>query len=132
MVPAPATAEGACGQLPAGLEGVDSLVNQRFAMRCLEYLRAHSSNLDEDLETLCSEEGCKAAFNHDRALLKLLDGWNNPEKAREDGNGHPRYYKAPIELKGRRYLVSKEWYGLGEGDRDNRTPFLEWLLTRLA
>ena len=117
-------------QLPTDLRDVDELANKGFVSRCLAYLESHSASLKADLETLCSKKECKSAFNHDQALLKQVDDVANQARARKDDNGHPRYYATPITIHGRLYLVSSEWYGLGKTGRDNRTPFLEWVLSR--
>ncbi|MBR3234544.1 MAG: HNH endonuclease [Atopobiaceae bacterium] len=126
----PAKESDVYAQLPPDLKGIDTVGNKDFASRCLEHLESHDLNLRKDLDTLCSKEGCKSAFNHDQALLKRVDSAVDQAATREDGHGYARYYATPKNLLGQCFLISKEWYGLGKNERDNRTPFLKWVLSR--
>ena len=115
--------------LPSGLIGVDSRPNKQFVLRCLTYLESHSSDKQRDLSVLLSSALCKKEFNHDFPVLKqrVASGMPTPEERMV--NGYYRYYQDALMLWGDSYLVSKEWYGQGTTDRDNRTPFLNWVVS---
>ena len=107
--------------------------NKEFAMKCIQLLKDGSPTLDADISALTDAEYCKQVLEHSFAILKCVTGMSldGVKVEARDRHGNRRYYESPIPIGDESYIVSNDWYGLGVGGRDNRTPFIKWVRERV-
>lgn len=108
-----------------------SLTNKKFAFACMDVLK-ESSTLGTDIKHLLDSNYCRQSLKHSFAILKDATG-KTPDEIRvlvRDSHGNRRYYESVLMLNGGTYVISNDWYGLGNGGRDNRTPFAQWVRER--
>lgn len=107
--------------------------NKEFAMKCIQLLKDGSPTLDADISALMDAEYCKQVLEHSFAILKCVTGMSldGVKVEARDRHGNRRYYESPIPIGDESYIVSNDWYGLGVGGRDNRTPFIKWVRERV-
>lgn len=102
-----------------------SLKNQDFAFETINILKEY---VDEELlRILCSSDESKKYTKHFRAIL--IDVTENIENNIEYYKDEiaARYYKEPIDINNRKYIISNDWYYKTHKDLDNRTPYLEFI-----
>ena len=108
-----------------------SLTNKKFAFACMDVLKG-SSTLETDIKHLLDSNFCRQSLKHSFAILKDATG-KTPDEIRvlvRDSHGNRRYYESVLMLNGGTYVISNDWYGLGNGGKDNRTPFAQWVRDR--
>ena len=116
--------------LPDELEGIETATNKSFVMRCLAYLETNSKTPEADVAILTDPLLSKKEIGQDYAILKPTTSIDKAGKEERMIGGYERYYCDVITLWGKRYIVSKEWYGLGKVNKsNNRNPFLAWVLS---
>lgn len=64
----------------------------------------------------------KNIFNLNFPLLREIDEDIDIDKQKEDTRGYKRYYKSPIYIKGKMYLLTSQWY-----ENQNREYLENWL-----
>ena len=108
-----------------------AMKNKQFAFACAELLKG-SRALDRSLDFLLDERRCKEELDHSWPVLVDVTHMSASERysATRDASGKMRYYKDTVELGGRMFLLSNDWY-YNKSKRDNRTPFVNWLRTQL-
>jgi hypothetical protein len=75
----------------------------------------------EEIKLLLTETYSKDTFDINFPLLKEVDWTKNFDEQKRDSRGYNRYYKAPIVIHGKKYLLCSQWY-------ENNKPFLiKWI-----
>jgi hypothetical protein len=65
----------------------------------------------EVLGDLLDARYCKATFRLSHPFLKRLDLQRNLGPQRKDENGYGRYWKEPLRIGGRSFLMCSQWFG---------------------
>jgi hypothetical protein len=86
----------------------------------LGYLIEKGLISDDVTKLLQEKDYCKNVFDINYPFLKEVE---RGIKLERQVNGYPRYWKNPIDIKGKKFWVCKDWY-----DR-NRPYFEKWLET---
>ena len=112
---------------------LQGLENKAFARKCMELMRK-GRMADEDVFNLEDKGFCESAFGGGFPVLKRTSAKYGPVPRGEAlVNGDQKYYYDVFELNGRHYIVTNDWYGFKPGARrNNRAPFVEWMLDRIA
>lgn len=84
-----------------------------------------------DLEHLQDHSWCRDKFRHEYTIIKPLSKQitNDLLKEKKDGTGRQRYYNNIFYLSGQNVLLSSEWYDGQGAKQDNRTGFINWLMS---
>ncbi len=115
---------------------LSDMPNKQFAFACINML-LDAGKLDEHtLRLLMDSEECKERFHCVRstAILKTIPNHCSESeltKQCNDGTNQSRYYKAPISINGQDYIITNYWYGANTRMPDNRTPFMEWVHSKI-
>ena len=115
---------------------LSDMTNKQFAFSCIKLL-IDGGKLDEHaLRILTDSIECKERFNCVRstAILKEIPSGCSEEELTEqcnDGTNQSRYYKTPVKIDGRDYIITNYWYGANTRMPDNRTPFMAWVQSQL-
>lgn len=106
--------------------------NALFSQTIMEIAESHQLFSGEDIALLCSREECRRAFSCDYSiLLPVSKDEKYIDLAVRDQTGRPRYYKNPYHLNNAYYVMSSQLYGAeSKSHRDNRTPFLSWVIQK--
>ena len=81
------------------------------------------------IEVLTDMRKCKEQTGHDIPILKPTVSVGKASRDERMHKNYERYYADVFVLWGRRFIVSKEWYGLGGvNPTDNRTPFFNCVI----
>lgn len=111
------------------LAGILTARNKVFVSKCLRLLEECSTTPEEDIEVLTDMRKCKEQTGHDIPILKPTVSVGKASRDERMHKNYERYYADVFVLWGRRFIVSKEWYGLGGvNPTDNRTPFFNWVI----
>ena len=84
-----------------------------------------------DLEHLQDHNWCRDKFRHEYTIIKPLAKQitNDLLEEKKDGTGRQRYYSSIFYLSGQNVLLSSEWYDGRGAKLDNRTGFINWLMS---
>ena len=84
-----------------------------------------------DLEHLQDHNWCRDKFRHEYTIIKPLSKQitNDLLEEKKDGTGRQRYYSSIFYLSGQNVLLSSEWYDGRGAKLDNRTGFINWLMS---
>jgi NAD-dependent SIR2 family protein deacetylase len=74
-----------------------------------------------ELQLLQTQEYSKKTFNLNFPLLKEINYTKDLDQQKKDIKGRNRYYKTPIILNGKKYLLCSQWYDY------NRQYLLKWI-----
>lgn len=115
-------------------EYLEQCSNKDFSSACIEMLN-HAGKLDDrTIAILCDKEMC-----HDRFCCSGFPVLNEvspirpiSDAERKDGTGRNRYYKEKVFVGKRAFIITNHWYGPKMSMPDNRTPFLQWVLSRIG
>ena len=112
--------------------GLAKLENKDFARACVSLMRDGGMPA-EDFERLADPDFCEREFGSAFPVLRrTFAACGNLPKGEVMVDGAQRYYYDVHEIRGKRYLVTNDWYGFRPGARrNNRSPFVEWLLSRI-
>ena len=113
------------------------LENKQFAYACLNLMQEHGLLDDATINTLTSIEACQHLFHCSSKFAVLQEVPLNCSEADlysycHDCTGKQRYYKGKITAAKRTFVVTNHWYGPNKSMPDNRTPFLGWVMGRVA
>lgn len=101
--------------------------NKEFAFKSIEIFKPYINS--EVLNVLTTEELCKTHTKHLRPILidvtqSVLD---NSKINTLDDNGKSRYYPEYIDINGKFYIISNDWYYETKRGYQNRIPYLEYI-----
>lgn len=113
---------------------LSELENRDFAFACIDLLAKRGLTPEIDANTLLNPSFCKTRFGSTFAILQDVTGHNarDIDLMTKDGKGRRRYYDRVFRVGQKDYIVMNDWYGKSKSPRDNRSPFLNWLLSRIA
>ena len=85
------------------------------------------SNLisSENMKQLESPQYCKDVFGVYYPVLKELDLTQNVDEQRKDSRGYNRYYKQPVIVQDKTYLLCSEW------SVSSKEPLANWISDRM-
>ena len=106
--------------------------NKRFAEIIMTYFEREGFLSEDDIELLLSKEKCREQFFSDYAILKLVDINRDLRGQVIDRTNRNRYYLNPHKINGMYYVMTSQFYGLGEQltHKDNRTPLWQWVIDK--
>lgn len=112
----------------------ESMSNKKFAYECIKLLKEYDKLDDSIISILIDEEKCHNLFNCSGkfTIFKEIPKDCSDEllaKYCYDINGRQRYYKDKIIIDEREFVITNHWYGPNKSMPDNRTLFLEWIMT---
>ena len=108
-------------------ERLNGLSNKTFAFECLRLLEGYNVPI-EVIRKLTDTDYCKEQFNSRKAILKEI-GTTASAGDIYDGTSKPRFYRESYHYQGYHFLITNYWYGPQTKLNDNRTPFMEWVLS---
>jgi hypothetical protein len=73
------------------------------------------------IQLLQTKAYSKETFNLNFPLLKEINYTNDVDQQKKDLKGRNRYYKSPIKVNGKKYLLCSQWYDY------NRQYLLNWI-----
>lgn len=111
-----------------------NLPNADYAKIIMEMLEKYQVLTVEEISSLTDQVFCSSTFRSSYPLLKEISPDATVEEQIRDASGRNRYYSATYTLLGGIFVFTSQLYGLGSSPttRDNRTPFLEWVLERFS
>lgn len=111
-----------------------NLPNAGYAKTIMEMLEKHQVLTEEEISLLTDRAYCSQNFSSSFPMLKAIEPNLTVEEQIKDSYGRNRYYGSTYTLLGRQFVFTSQLYGLGNSPttRDNRAPFLKWLLDRFA
>jgi len=98
-----------------GTEKIGKLVQRTF-----NDLIAQEKLSDEMIDNLLEQKYSKENFGLKLPFLCLIDEEENIRNQLIDENGYVRYWTNPVEIHGKKYCVSKEWF------ENQRSRYLRW------
>ena len=119
---------------PEKIARIAKLKNRDFALASIMLLAEEGMTPEADAEMLLDPEICNLKFTaSNKAVLQDVTGLGADEidAISRDENGDQRYYKCPIRIGQKDYIVMNDWYGKGKTGRNNRELFLNWLSGRI-
>ena len=117
----------------SSLQNSSSLRNADFAKTIMGLAEIYQFLSEEDIELLSNRSACSEKFSSDYAfLLSVKNNEEEIDKKIRDNTGRVRYYKNPYLLNGNYYVFTSQLYGPGGTHRDNRTPFLKWIIEKAS
>ena len=116
------------------LKGSIELPNADYAKTIMEMLEKHQILTAEEISLLTDQTFCSSNFRSSFPMLKAIEPNLTVEEQIKDASGRNRYYGTTYTLLGGLFVFTSQLYGLGSSPttRDNRTPFLEWVLARFS
>ena len=106
---------------------LEGLSNKSFAFECLRLLEGHNVPI-EIIRKLTDADYCKDHFKSVKAILKEVGATVTTDEI-YDGTSKPRFYSEVCYYQDYRFLITNYWYGPQTQLKDNRTPFMEWVLS---
>lgn len=110
------------------------LNNKEFAFECIKILKKYDLLSEENIEKLVSKQLTSQNFKNSFPILievLLEEGSDGFEEQFKDAKGRSRYYTEKIEILGKRYAITNNWYYGGQKDVDTRTPFVNWIINEI-
>jgi hypothetical protein len=111
-------------------ERLENLGNKSFAFECMALLERHNVPL-EVIRQLTDGAYCKEHFNSRKAILKEVGATVSSEEI-YDRTNKPRFYSEICHYQGYHFLITNYWYGPQTQLKDNRTPFIEWVMLKCS
>ena len=110
------------------------LPNTEYARNIMVMLEKYQVLTIDEISQLTDQTFCSSNFRSSYPILKEIDPYTSVEEQIRDSSGRNRYYGITYCLHGRTYVFTSQLYGLGISPttRDNRTPFLEWVLSKFS
>ena len=110
------------------------LPNADYAKIIMEMLEKYQVLTAEEISSLTDQAFCSSTFRSSYPLLRKISPDVTVDEQIRDASGRNRYYGATYTLLGGIFVFTSQLYGLGSSPttRDNRTPFLEWVLDRFS
>ena len=110
------------------------LPNADFAKIIMEMLEKYQVLSDEEIISLTDQAFCSSNFRSSFPMLKAIDPGIMVEEQIRDASGRNRYYGSTYTLRDKTFSFTSQLYGLGSSPttRDNRTPFLGWVLAKFG
>lgn len=107
-----------------------TLKNKDFAFKMITLLIR--KNQPQNLQLLTDPNFCKTKFDMNYPVLQEVPQVGSvPKEMFMDSAGNRRYYPEPISAFGTRYILCNDWYYKGKSSqRDTRTNFVNWVLSR--
>lgn len=111
-----------------------------------EYIYFKQSIINKKAQELCNNKVASARigqwFNGDhpkntynflraKGSQRRLTAFGEFNGIKEVPEELSRYYKDKIIVGSRAFVVSNHWYGPNKSMKDNRTPFMEWVLDKM-
>ncbi len=113
------------------LKNCSQLKNSDFAKTIMESIVHHQFLRATDIALLTDSHACTEMFRSDYPMLLQVENDSTKiDQASRDNTGRIRYYKTPYHIYGQYYIFTNHLYGPESTHRDNRTPFLEWILDK--
>ena len=113
----------------------EGMSNKEFALACINLLKEHKKLTEQVLDILTNQKECNDRFNCSGfPVLKQVPRDCNKKELRElcHSGAKLRYYQERIEVNGYAFVVTNHWYGRNMSMPDNRTPFLEWVISLIS
>ena len=110
-----------------------NLNNSVYATTIMSFLQKHQILTDADLAIATSRDQCSKQFHSSYTMLLEIVPGKSIDSQIKDSAGRNRFYATTYSLNNRTYVMTSQLYGLGgsSNTRDNRTPFLEWVLQKI-
>lgn len=110
------------------------LPNADYAKIVMEMLEKHQVLTGKEISLLTDQAFCSSNFRSSFPMLKAIEPNLTVEEQIKDASGRNRYYGSTYTLLGGLFVFTSQLYGLGSSPttRDNRTPFLKWVLERFS
>ena len=110
------------------------LPNTEYARNIMELLEKYQVLTVDEISQLTDQVFCSTNFRSSFPILKEIEPSLSVEEQIKDAAGRNRYYGITYVLHGKNYVFTSQLYGLGNSPttRDNRTPFLEWILNKFS
>lgn len=115
-------------------EYLEQCSNMEFSFACIDILSCADKLDDKTLSLLADKEACHSKFccSGFAVLNEVSPTLPVSNAQRQDGTGRIRYYKEKVFVGKRAFIITNHWYGPNMSMPDNRTPFLQWVLSRLG
>lgn len=111
-----------------------ALENKDFAAAIMDFLSKHQILSDTDIGIATSREECRERFSSSYPMLLEINPQYPLTAQIPVTAGRKRFYDTIYKLNGRSFVMTSQLYGLGSSQsmRDNRTPFLKWILDKVG
>lgn len=108
--------------------------NKIFAEFIMKSFETEGLLKEEDIKLLLSREKCREQFYSDYAILKKVDINKDLHSQITDRTNRNRYYKDVHKINGEYYVMTSQFYGLGDQltHKDNRTPLWQWVMSKTS
>ena len=89
---------------------------------------------DSDIVLLCNKQKSRELFSSEYAYFKEIDVSAELSPQLKSPDGRNRYYGNTYVLNEKTYVMTSQLYGLGGGNghKNNRNPFYEWVLNKFG
>lgn len=111
------------------------LNNKAFAFECINILQKSKLLSEVNLCKLTDKKLASQLFKNSFPILveiELDEGKEGYENQFKDIKGYSRYYTERIDINGKRFAITNNWYYGGEKDADTRTPFVNWIVDEIT
>ena len=107
--------------------------NKKFAKTIMSFIEEREILTSDDLLILTDRQHCRELFSSDYPMLLRISTMKSVSEQITDKKGRHRYYETTYTLNGEKYVMTSQLYGLGgeKSHKDNRTPFVNWIIQRI-
>ena len=108
--------------------------NAEFSVIIMTLLEKYNILNDIDIALLCDRQKSREIFASDYAYFKKIDVSSELSPQLKSPDGRNRYYGNTYVLNEKTYVMTSQLYGLGSGNghKNNRNPFYEWILDKFG
>ncbi|MEH6942048.1 HNH endonuclease [Bacillus sp. JJ722] len=108
-------------QIKADIEGISEKKEGVIAQTVLKKILESNKIPITEIQLLQTQEYSKSTLNLNYPLLKEINYMSDVDQQKKDHKGRNRYYKTPIVVNGKKYLLCSQWYNY------NRQYLLKWI-----
>ena len=108
--------------------------NAEFSEIIMSLIEQYQILNDSDIVLLCNKQKSRELFSSEYAYFKEIDVSAELSPQLKSPDGRNRYYGNTYVLNEKTYVMTSQLYGLGGGNghKNNRNPFHEWILNKFG
>lgn len=108
--------------------------NAEFSEIIMSLIEQYQILNNSDIVLLCNKQKSRELFSSEYAYFKEIDVSAELSPQLKSPDGRNRYYGNTYVLNEKTYVMTSQLYGLGGGNghKNNRNPFYEWVLNKFG